>query len=99
MKIVLRQSIIIITKISFFELIEKAIIIQLLLICYLIISLKIQPYKNSKLNQVDLQLNVISIVIILLCIYSNETSSDDKGFILAYLIFFIKIFSLSKISD
>jgi len=54
MKILLRQIIIIVTKVPAFELLEKALIIVLLLQCYLLFAFQKKPYKNNKLNQVDL---------------------------------------------
>ena len=97
MKILLRQIIIIVTKVPVFELLEKALIIVLLLQCYLLYAFQKKPYKNNKLNQVDLQLNAISIFMILLALYFNGTANDSKQIIIVLFIVLLKILSLCKI--
>lgn len=78
MKILLRQLVIIITQISIFQLYEKACLILLLLIVYLIFSLQRRPYKNEKLNFIDVSLNCVTIVMIIFTIYSSSITNTFK---------------------
>ncbi|KAL4498004.1 hypothetical protein ABPG72_014861 [Tetrahymena utriculariae] len=97
MKMIMRQVIIILTQLSLFQVLEKVALIILILFLYQLLQLKTQPYRNSKLNQIDLMLNAMSIIIIILGLYSQGITNDIHRQILSVMIIGLKFFVLAFI--
>ncbi|KAL4453750.1 hypothetical protein ABPG74_009646 [Tetrahymena malaccensis] len=97
MKMTMRQVIIILTQLSLFQILEKVSLIVLILFLYQLLQLKIQPYRNQKLNQIDFMLNALSIIIIILGLYSQGITNDIHKQILSVIIIALKFFVLGFI--
>ncbi|EAR95617.3 transmembrane protein, putative (macronuclear) [Tetrahymena thermophila SB210] len=97
MKMTMRQVIIILTQLSLFQILEKVSLIILILFLYSLLQLRIQPYRNKKLNQIDHMLNALSIIIIILGLYSQGITNDIHKQILSIIIIGLKFFVLGFI--